>query len=364
MKFSYSRHCRDKKEIILERFFEIAPAATSWLIIIGVLAVSFLRPLLAAALIIAFNLYWLLRIFYMLIFLWLSYLKLSIERKTDWNERIRNVDNIDGYLQTLEVNAPNAGLGEKISLWQHRRQLMRLKRTRERPAASQNIFHLVLIPLVGEPKEIIASTLLNIARSNFALDKILVILAVEERAGREVKEGAQELKAKYSRHFLDLLLIEHPDGLPGEARVKGANITYAAQQAEKYLEEKRIPPDSVIVSCFDADTIANPDYFSCLTYNFLASPQRTRASFQPIPMYYNNIWDVPAFARVLDVGSSFFQLIEATNPEKLVTFSSHSMSFKALKEAGYWPVDMISDDSAIFWKAFLHYDGDYQVIPL
>lgn len=364
MKFSYSRHCRDKKEIILERFFEIVPAAASWLIILGMLAFSFLKPLVAAVLIIAFELYWLLRLLYMLIFLWLSYLKLSVEKKADWNERISNVDNIDEYLKSRLISAHGSGLREKISLWQHRRQLIGLKRISENPPASRDIFHLVLIPIAVEPKKIIASTLLSIARSNFALKKILVVLAVEERAGNEVKKGAEDLREKYNRHFLDLLLIEHPDGLSGEARVKGANITYAAKQAEMYLEEKKISLDSVIVSCFDSDTIVSPDYFSCLTYNFLISPRRTRASFQPIPVYYNNIWDVPAFARVLDVGSSFFQLIEATNPEKLVTFSSHSMSFKALKEAGYWPVDMISDDSAIFWKAFLHYDGDYQAIPL
>jgi len=40
------------------------------------------------------------------------------------------------------------------------------------------------------------------------------------------------------------------------------------------------------------------------------------------------------------------------------------MSFKASTDVGYWPVDMISDDSAIFWKAFIHYDGDYQTIPI
>ena len=33
------------------------------------------------------------------------------------------------------------------------------------------------------------------------------------------------------------------------------------------------------------------------------------------------------------------------------------MSFKALVEIGYWPVDMISDDSAIYWKAYIHYAG-------
>jgi hypothetical protein len=96
----------------------------------------------------------------------------------------------------------------------------------------------------------------------------------------------------------------------------------------------------------------------------LVTPDRLRASFQPIPVYHNNIWDVPGFARVLEMGSSFFQLMEATNAEKLVTFSSHSMSFKALMDVGGWPVDMISDDSAIFWKAYLHFGGDYRVVPM
>jgi len=47
-----------------------------------------------------------------------------------------------------------------------------------------------------------------------------------------------------------------------------------------------------------------------------------------------------------------------------VTFSSHSMSFQALVEVGYWPVDMISEDSGIFWKSYLHFDGHYQVVPM
>ena len=120
----------------------------------------------------------------------------------------------------------------------------------------------------------------------------------------------------------------------------------------------------MISSCFDSDTVVPPDYFASLTYYFLVCPERTRASFQPVPVYNNNIWETPGITRVLEIGSSFFQLVEATNPEKLVTFSSHSMSFKALVEVDYWPVDMISDDSAIFWKSFIHYNGKYHVVPM
>jgi hypothetical protein len=58
------------------------------------------------------------------------------------------------------------------------------------------------------------------------------------------------------------------------------------------------------------------------------------------------------------------QMIETMRLEKFVTFSSHSMSFKTLVDVGYWPVDMISDDSVIYWKCFLHFDGDYSVMPM
>ena len=57
-------------------------------------------------------------------------------------------------------------------------------------------------------------------------------------------------------------------------------------------------------------------------------------------------------------------MIESVRLEKFVTFSSHSMSFKTLVDIDYWPVDMVSDDSVIYWKAFLFYKGDYRVVPL
>ncbi|MBU4140505.1 MAG: hypothetical protein KKA80_01245, partial [Candidatus Omnitrophica bacterium] len=63
-------------------------------------------------------------------------------------------------------------------------------------------------------------------------------------------------------------------------------------------------------------------------------------------------------------GSTFWQLIESMRYEKFVTFSSHSMSFKTLVEVNYWPVDLVSDDSLIFWKCFLKYNGDYKTYPL
>ena len=300
----------------------------------------------------------------MTLFLLVAYIRLSIERETDWMARVRGIDHLDSYLQDLRDLMRRVALRKRISLAIHLKELEALKKSGQPPPQSNDIYHLVLFPITKESRSIFEPGIESVAQGIFPSKRIFVVIALEERTSRKIKKDVAEVQNKFQDQFLSFLVVNHPDGLPGEARVKGSNVTYAAKRAAKYFEEKKIPFENVIVSCFDADTIVSPSYFSCLTYRFMACPNRNQASFQPIPVYHNNIWEAPGFARVLEMGSSFFQLIEATNTDKLVTFSSHSMSFKALVDVGYWPVDMISDDSAIFWKAYIHFDGDYRVIPM
>jgi hypothetical protein len=215
-----------------------------------------------------------------------------------------------------------------------------------------------------ETLEVVEPGILAMRDGDYPAKRILLVLAVESRAPEPVRSQMYQVAKKYKNDFFDVLMTMHPSDTPGEARVKGANATFAARAATEYLAARGIAFENVILSCFDADTVPVRNYFSCLTYYYMITPDRIRTSFQPIPVYFNNIWDVPVFARLLDVGTSLFQIVEATDPRKLITFSSHSMSFQALVEIGYWPVDIISDDSAIFWKALLRYDGNYRTIPM
>jgi len=364
MKFNFTKHGLTGFEKVLQRVMEIIPGATSWVVILGMFILCFWKPLIAAILIIAFDFYWLLKLLYLTLFLIISYFKLSAEKDTDWMERVLSLENLDRTLETLKKIPKNIPTKNRASLYIYKKELEHLKRKNMPIPPSEDIYHLVIIPVAKEEQHVIEPGIESIAGSAFSSKKILVILALEERASDKVKEGVRNVHRKYRNRFFDLLISLHKDGVAGEARVKGANATCAAKHAADFFEKKKVPFENAIVSCFDSDTIVNREYFACLTYNFMKCPFRTRASYQPIPVYYNNIWDVPGFARVLETGSSFFQLIEATNTEKLVTFSSHSMSFKALVEVGYWPIDMISDDSAIYWKSYIHYDGDYHVVPI
>lgn len=364
MRFDYTKHHLSRRAARQQRLLEILPGLTSWSILLGVILFSILKPILAAVLIIAFYLFWLMRLLYMTIFLALSYFRLSMEKKTNWRERIEHVDHLNRYLSSEDKKPKGKGPRQRLSHRIHVRELSALQKNKNHPPLSKNIYHLILYPVVKERGEIVEPGLKSLLNQDFPKERMAVFLAVEERAEESIKNDMKVLVEKYASKFFALKIVWHPKDIAGEALVKGANITCAAKKAADFFQEKNIPFDDVLVSCFDADTVVSPHYFSALTYYFLITPKRLRASFQPIPVYHNNIWEVPGFARVIETGSSFFQLTEATNPEKLSTFSSHSMSFKALMDVGCWPVDMISDDSAIYWKSLIHFDGDYRVVPM
>ena len=104
---------------------------------------------------------------------------------------------------------------------------------------------------------------------------------------------------------------------------------------KKIIDNLNISYENIIVSVFDADTVVSFGYFSCLAYHYLTHPNPTRASFQPIPLFVNNVWEAPALARVISFSSSFWHMMQQERPERQVTFSSHSMSFKALNDIGF-----------------------------
>jgi len=364
VEFNYSRQNLSRKEQRLERAFGIVPGALSWLILLSMITLSVSYPLVAAVLIIAFEIYWILRLVYMTIFLWLSFFRLSLDEDTDWMKWIGEIDRLKHKTPPMPSGGENWSFKQKIADYIHRKQIHALKTSNQEIPGSENIYHLVIIPVAKEAYGIIKPSIDGILRGSYPAQRIVVCIAIEEWADELVKKGVLRIQDEFRETFMDFHVIVHPSGLPGEARVKGANTTYAAKSATQYFRDRGIPHENIIVSCFDADTVPGSDYFACLTYYFLVTSCRHQASFQPIPVYNNNIWEASSFARVLDIGSSFVQMIEATDPEKQITFSSHSMSFKTLIELGYWSRNIISDDSSIYWKAFLHFDGHYEVVPM
>lgn len=309
------------------RTFEIIPGFLSWSTIIILFVLTIARPVWVAIFIIVFDLYWAIRVGYLTTLLIFAYRRLNKEKNIDWLARSRALGTVDGL-------------------------------------AVDTVYHVILFPVYKEGREILEASLAALGRTNYPKERMVVVLSVEQRGGDAVWNDLVPLKERYKDVFREVIVTRHPDGMEGEAKTKGANATWGAWHAKAFLDGWHIPYERAIMSCFDADTCVEKEYFGCLTYHYMTNPKRTRASYQPIPMYNNNIWHARSIARVIELGSSFMQMIETMRLEKFVTFSSHSMSFATLVDVGYWPIDMISDDSAIYWKCFLHYNGDYSVTPL
>ena len=229
----------------------------------------------------------------------------------------------------------------------------------------EHVYQLVLLPFYKEDIEVINKCIESLIASSYDKKRILVVLASEARVGEQAETVGKLATERFAKEFGAFIVTSHPSGIAGEMNGKGSNIAYAIEEArQRILNEKAIPYEDVIVSAFDIDTVVYPEYFSCVTWYFLTSERPYRTSFQPVPLYNNNIWDAPALSRVVATSGTFWQMIQQERPEKLATFSSHSVSFKALYELGYWQKNMVSEDSRIFWNAFIAYDGDYTVTPL
>ncbi len=322
---------KDPKEWKLQRALEMLPGISTWTFLIVSFVLAFTLPAAIALFIIVFDIYWLVKVYYITAFMVIGYRRILVWEKVDWLSKCREL-----------AGAKEPGV---------------LRDWRE-------IYHVVILPTYREGLEILVPSLDAIVASDYPKDRMILVMAFEERAGQPALERAKQLEERYADKFFGYLTTFHPDGLEGEAKVKGANASWAGGEAKEFLEEKGIDLEKVIVSTFDSDTCVHPKYFSCLTHRFMISPKRLQLSYQPLPLYNNNIWETNSVVRVIMVTSSFWQITQSVRRDKMVTFSSHSMSFKTLVDVDYWPRDVISDDSIIYWKCYMLYHGDYGVEPI
>ncbi|NTW75840.1 MAG: glycosyltransferase family 2 protein [Candidatus Moranbacteria bacterium] len=371
----------DPRKHRIQRALEIVPGTLSWTVVSGILLASWLAPIVAAVFVILYDIYWLFLTAYVTLFSVLSYHGLRRGMRINWWERLvrshdpesYRLELVDraGYLRRIlrEERMPIRQRAivrrEQRELLRHVRELSLLSARKNEIMDHREIIHAVLLPTAGEDADIIAPAIRSIAESTFPKSQIIVILATEEREPESTRlPKVERLRKEFDGVFRDFIVTTH-EVAEGELKCKASNAAYAAKKLRIYLDERNIPYNRVIFSNFDCDTVAHPEYFSALAYSYVTDPDRLRRAYQPLPMYHNNLWDTNAFVRVTVTGSSFWHMYQGTRRE-MVTFSSHSEPFDTLVRVGYWPVNMISEDSVIYWKAFSYFHGDYKVklIPL
>ncbi len=371
----------DKKSRLIQRTLEMIPGILTWATLLGMFVFSFLVPVWVAVFIILFDIYWIFRTVFIAYFSVEGYKKLKRGTKIDWWERCQNISDPKKYAQSLKERIKKMENSLKEISWMNfrERKIVRKKLFFEKEYLSEvekisqikeqvwdwrKIVHVVMLPTAGEPADVIEPSIQAIKEANFPNEQIIILLATEEREPEEKRlEKVNHLKTKFAGVFRDFIVTTHIVK-DDEMKAKGSNATFAAKKLAVYLKEKEIDFKQVIFSNFDCDSVAHKQYFAALTYEYIIDPKRLQRSYQPLPMYHNNLWDTNAFVRIIVTGSSFWHIFQSTRPKGMVTFSSHSEPFETLYKVNFWPVNMISEDSIIYWKCFTYYNGDYKVKPI
>jgi cellulose synthase/poly-beta-1,6-N-acetylglucosamine synthase-like glycosyltransferase len=320
------------------RLYELIPAALTWATLLAMVIFSWLLPVWVSIFIILFDTYWLLKTVYLSFHLRATFNQLRANMKTNWLARVQE-------------------LPARESSW-------------------QDLYHLVILPMYNEPYEVVRESFESLTRAHYPLDKFIVVLALEERAGDAAQEVGRRIAAEFGGTadargvfsggpFHNFLITTHPGDLPGEIPGKGSNEAWAAARAkEMIIDPTGIDYKKILVSVFDVDTQIFPEYFGRLTYVFLTAPDPLRAIYQPVPLFTNNIYEAPALARVVSFSCTFWQMMQQSRPERLTSFSSQSIPFQALVDIGFWNRNIVSEDSQIFWQGYFRYSGDFRVEPL
>lgn len=332
------------------RFFEILPGALSYGMLLLPLVLSLINVTLAAIFVLIYLLINFTRAAAGAIRAFHGYANLRRYQKLDWRKFVDEIDK--GEI------APDA-----IRPKWHYDNILRLG-TRGFIVKPSEVLHVVMIATYNESREVIEPTIKSVIASDYDMKQVILVIAYEERGGERVAKQSKELIEKYKNKFYHAVAIEHPRDIPGELVGKGANITYAARELQRWMKVNDIDPVRVPVTTLDADNRPDKKYLAALSYVYTSCEDPVRASFQPTAMYTNNIWDAPAPMRVLATGNSFFNIVQSMRPHVLRNFSAHAQGMASLIETDFWSVRTIVEDGHQYWRSFFRFEGKYRVYPI
>ena len=332
------------------RLFEILPGSLSWSILALPFVLSQVSPKLCAVFILAYLLLWFVKAIGLDIRSLQGYKMMKLHMHLPWRQMMEEID----QGKTVQPD-------RHIPTW-HYEHVRRLQET-PTPVKPSQLYHAIIIATYNETREVLEPTVQSVIDSDYDMKQVILVIAYEGRDGAQSEKSALDLVAEYGHTFKHAMAVKHPL-LPDEVRGKGGNISYAGRALQKYLEAEQIEPLHVVVTTLDSDNRPHKSYLAALSYLYSVCPDPLTISFQPIPMFTNNIWDVPAPMRVVATGNSFWNIVLSMRPHMIRNFSSHAQSMQTLITTDFWSVRTIVEDGHQFWRTYFAYDGHHEVYPL
>lgn len=306
----------------VQRALEILPGFFSWNMILFPYWGIFFFPEFVAYFILAFNIYWFYQASTIAFTATVSHLRIQASMRNDWVQDLKEFKD------------------------------------------SKKIMHAIIICTYKEPLYILQRTIASLANQTLDRKQISIVLAMEKAESEEDRNAkVQELKKEFGSLFGNFFVTVH-ELIPGEVRGKASNERYAAIEVKRMLLKEGLSIDDITITSCDADHRYHPNHFAALTYNFVSTPERHLRFWQPLMLFYNNIWELPAITRVPNTLMSIWNLSQLPRRDRLINAQNYSTSLKLLDKVGYWDPDKIPEDWGIFFKAYYREKGRVEVEPL
>jgi hypothetical protein len=310
-----------------DRLLEVAPGLTTWLLL---LAPAWIPLLFAsdgafgvAIAVLVFDVYWFFRTFTVITGIWSTYFKMRRDMRIDWWARCRDDSRPTGAPDPLSY------------------------------------YHLSIIPTYTEPYHVLEQTCQAIVDANYPKERKLVAIITRED-DRPGWANVARLREKFGDELAGFFHVKdpmEPPLVPG----KSAAMNWGGRDMVKRLGALGYDLARVLVTDLDSDYRVHRQYFAWISYHHVRQPLRDFIIWQPVPLFHNNIWEVPTAVRVMSACTSQWQMFLHSRPHRLVAFSSYTCSLRFIHEVGYWDKDVIPEDSRFYWKSFFTYGRRFSV---
>ena len=347
------------KRTKMYRFFEMVPAIISYGAFALLIVLSIVSPLLTAIYLMLIIIALLVRAVGIIYHTLKGHDRLVKAQRVRWSERLSELEDPRKYYEKRKNTKPQ-GYG----MPQHVENLRLMSADEASFPKPSDLYNVVIIAAYNEAYEVIDPTVQSVAKTTYDNKKLIVVLAYEERGGADIQKTAERLQKKYANTFMTFQIVKHPRDLPNEVVGKGGNITYAGKHIQKWLDKQGIEYKNVLLTTLDSDNRPHPAYFDYATYEYIVNEDRKHLAYQPIALFLNNIWDVPAPMRVVATGNTFWNIISSMRPHLMRNFASHSQPMDALVEMDFWSTRTVVEDGHQFWRSYFYFGGNYSVHPL
>ena len=308
------------------RLFEAAPGLVTWVLLLAPAWIPIIfhssGALFVAVVVLIFDTYWVLRAVGVVTGVYGTMLRMRRDMKKDWLAMCRQ--------------QPPAGDVDPLQY-----------------------FHLSVVPTYTEPYHVLERTVQAIVDANYP-DELKLVGIITRETDKPGWENVARLKEKFGHRLSGFYHIKDPLE-PGIVVGKSAAMNWGGRWMVRVLTEAGYDLSRVLLTDLDSDYRVHEQYFAWISWHHAREPMRDYLIWQPVPLFHNNIWQVPLAVRIMSASTSQWQMFLHSRPHRLVAFSSYTCSLDFVHKVGYWDKDVIPEDSRFYWKAFFTFGKRFAV---